>query len=120
MTSDAAQWRHQIRRLFMETVLIDLFAVPESSLAEFLQAAHFSAAIVRTQPGFVEGFVHERTAGESKVNVVTTAVWESESAMGAARQAVLAEFAQTGFNPPEIMKRLGVEMERSIYRRSSY
>jgi heme-degrading monooxygenase HmoA len=105
----------------METVLIDLFVVPESSLREFLEAAHFSAQTVRRQPGFVEGFVHERAAGEGKINVVTTAVWESESAMNEARAAVPAEFAQTGFNPSEVMKRLGVQMEqRAIYRRSSY
>jgi len=104
----------------MNTVLVDLFVVPESSLEEFLSAVHFSAKIVRRQPGFVEGFVHERTAGDGKVNVVTTAVWESERAMQEARQSVPAEFAKTGFNPPEIMKRLGVQLERAIYRRSPY
>jgi len=104
----------------METVLIDLFVVPEAALREFLDAAHFSARIVKKQPGFVEGFVHERTAGDGRVNVVTTAVWESESAMNEARQAIPAEFAKVGFSPPEIIKRLGVQMERSIYRRSCY
>jgi hypothetical protein len=44
----------------------------------------------------------------------------TESAMQAARQAVPAEFAKTGFNPPEIMKGLGVQIERAIYRRSPY
>ena len=101
-------------------MLVDLFVVPESSLEEFLRNVRFSARIVRQQPGFVEGFVHERTAGDGKVNVVTTAVWESEDAMQKARQAVPTEFAKTGFNPPEIMQRLGVQIERAIYRRSPY
>ena len=104
----------------METVLVDQFVVPQPSLQEFLKQVHFSASIVRTRPGFVEGFVHERITGEGRVNVVTTAVWASESAMNDARKSVAEEFSKVGFNPPEIMTRLGVQMERGIYRRSTY
>jgi heme-degrading monooxygenase HmoA len=104
----------------MEIVLIDQFTVPQSSLQEFLKQVHHSAGIVRTRPGFVEGFVHELTSGEGRTNVVTTAVWASESAMNDARKSIAEEFSKIGFNPPEIMTRLGVQIERGIFRRSPY
>ena len=37
-----------------------------------------------------------------------------------ARKSIAAEFASIGFNPPEIMKRLGVQIERGIYHRAPY
>jgi heme-degrading monooxygenase HmoA len=104
----------------VEIVLIDQFTVPQSSLQEFLKQVHYSASIVRTRPGFVEGFVHERTSGDGQVNLVTTAVWASESAMNDARKSIAEEFSKIGFNPPEIMTRLGVQIERGIFRRSPY
>ena len=104
----------------MEVVLIDQFRVPEAAIAEFLQQVRFSAERVRSQPGFVAGFVHQRVAGEGPVNVVTTAVWADQAALDAAKQSIAAEFARIGFNPPQIMQRLGIQMERGIYRRSAY
>ena len=104
----------------METILIDQFQVPESARAEFLKNVHFSAGIVKTRPGFVEGYVYERAADDGLVNVITTAVWASESAMQEARESIAAEFARIGFSPPQIMQRLGVQMQRAPYQRSAY
>jgi heme-degrading monooxygenase HmoA len=104
----------------VETILIDQFMVPQSAAAEFLQHVHFSAGIVKTRPGFVEGYVYQRAADDGQVNVITTAVWASESAMQAARQSIAAEFAGIGFDPPAIMRRLGVQMQRATYQRAPY
>lgn len=104
----------------MEIVLIDKFVVPEESLAAFLQAVRQSAAFLRTLPGFVEGFVYEKREGDSRHNVVTTAVWQDEEAYQNAKKAAAEGFKKIGFNPPEIMKSLRVEMERAVYRRSPY
>jgi heme-degrading monooxygenase HmoA len=104
----------------METVLVDQFVVPETAVEEFLKAAHFSAHIVKAHPGFVEGYIFKRKSGEGRVNVVTTAVWESQAAMEAARKSVAEEFEKVGFRPPEIMKSLGVQIERGIYERAPY
>ena len=54
------------------------------------------------------------------MNVITTAVWASESAMEEARKSVATEFAARGFEPPEIMQRLGVTMQRATYHRAPY
>lgn len=104
----------------METVLIDQFVVPESVVDEFLLQVHHSARIIRTRAGFVEGYVFRRTAGDGRVNVVTTAVWANRAAMEEAKQSIAAEFAKVGFNPPDIMKRLGVQIERGVYQRAPY
>jgi heme-degrading monooxygenase HmoA len=104
----------------METVLIDTFIVPEESKARFLEEVHKSASFLRTLPGFVEGYVYERTDGESRRNIVTTAVWKDEDAFQNARKNAAEGFEKIGFNPAEIMKDLKVEIERAVYRRSSY
>jgi|SRR5882672_4409728 len=59
-----------------ETVLIDKFIVPEEARAKFLEEVHRSAALLRTLPGFVEGYVYERTDGESRDNIMMSAAWK--------------------------------------------
>jgi heme-degrading monooxygenase HmoA len=104
----------------MQIVLIDTFIVPEKSKSEFSANVRRSAEFLRTLSGYVEGFVYEKTDGDSPYNFVTTAVWESEEAFGNARKAAAAHFQQIGFNPQQIVTRLEVEMKRAIYRRSPY
>ena len=104
----------------MEVILIDKFIVPQESKARFLTEVHKSATFLRTLPGFVEGFVYEKTDGESRHNVVTTAVWRDEGAFQNARKIAAEGFKKIGFNPPEIMKNLNVEIERAVYCRSPY
>jgi heme-degrading monooxygenase HmoA len=104
----------------MEVVLIDKFIVPEASKVEFLEAVRSSATFLRTLPGFVEGFVYEKTDGEGRHNVVTTAVWKDEDAFQDAKKSAAEGFKRISFNPPEIMKKLKVEIERGVYRRSRY
>jgi heme-degrading monooxygenase HmoA len=102
----------------VEVVLIDKFVVPEESKVAFLTEVRKSSAFLRTLPGFVEGFVYESSDGGSRHNVVTTAVWKDEEAYQNAKKSAAEEFQRIGFNPPEIMKKLKVEIERGVYRRS--
>jgi len=104
----------------MEAVLIDQFVVPEAAVEEFLRQVRFSANIVKTRPGFVEGYVYRRVTGDGQINVVTTAVWASQAAMEDAKKEIPTEFAKVGFSPPEVMKRLGVQIMRGLYERTAY
>lgn len=104
----------------MEKILIDLFTVPEDALAEFMAAVRILTPFLRSLPGFVEGHIHESTDGSGRYNVITTAVWANEDAYQAAKAAAQAEYRRLDFNPQEIVRRLGVQMERAEYRRSSY
>jgi heme-degrading monooxygenase HmoA len=104
----------------VEVILLDRFVVPEESKVAFLTDVRKSAALLRMLPGFVEGFVYEITDGGSRHNVVTSAVWKDEEAFQNARRRAAEEFQRIGFNPPEIMKRLKIEIERGVYRRSPH
>ena len=104
----------------MKIVLIDTFVVPEEFKARFLDEVHKSAAFLKTLPGFVEGYVFEKTDGESRRNIVTTAVWKDEEAFQNAKKAAADGFKKIGFSPAEIMRDLKVEIERAVYRRSAY
>ena len=76
----------------MEVLLIDKFIVPEESKAKFLEEVHKSAAFLRTLPGFVEGYVYEKTDGDSRNNVVTSAVWKDEEAFQNAKNSATEGF----------------------------
>lgn len=104
----------------MQIVLIDGFVVPQEAREEFLSRIQFSADHIKTLPGFVEGYVHERTSGDSWFDIVTTAVWESDGAFQNARKSVADFYQKAGFNPQDIMKRLGVRIERAEYHRKPY
>jgi len=104
----------------VEVVLIDRFIVPEESKMAFLTEVRKSSAFLRTLPGFVEGFVYENTDDGSRHNIVSTAVWKDEDAFQNAKKRAAEEFQRIGFNPPEIIKKLKVEIERGVYRRSPY
>ena len=49
----------------MQTVFIDTFTVPEESKAAFLVETRKIQSFLKTLPGFVEGFVYEKTAGDN-------------------------------------------------------
>ncbi len=104
----------------MEKVLIDTFIVPEDSRATFLEQARHIQTFIRTLPGFVDGYLYERKAGESRYNFMTTVVWQSEEAFENAKQAVASENQQRGYNPDEAARRLGIERVRAVYERSAY
>jgi len=104
----------------VEVVLIDKFIVPEESKVAFLTEVGKSAAFLRTLPGFVEGFVYENTDGGRCHTVVTIAVWRDEGAFQDAKKCAAEELQRIGLNPPEIMKKLKLKIERGVYRRSPH
>lgn len=104
----------------MEKVLVDASIVPEESRAEFLEGARRVQRFLKTLPGFVEGFLLERTDGESRYNFLTTAVWKDGDAFESAKRAVAQEFKRQGYDPVETRKKLKIESTRSAYERSPY
>jgi heme-degrading monooxygenase HmoA len=104
----------------MERVLIDIFIVPEPALPEFLEAARKLPPFLRSLPGFVDGWIYQKKEGPGRYNVVTTAVWASEAAYEAAKATAQEEYRRLGFNPQEVMNRLGVQIERGVFDRAPY
>jgi len=100
--------------------LIDTFIVPQEAKAEFIEAYERTAKILKTLPGFVEGYIYEKTDGSSQYNFLTTAVWKDEEAFKNAKQTISAEYQKLGINPKEIVEKLNIQQLRSIYTRSAY
>jgi hypothetical protein len=98
-----------------QKILIDIFAVPELGREEFLQRSRDNRLFLRTLPGFVQDFIFEKSGGPGRYNFVTLAVWKNAVALDAARIAVSAQYAKTGLNLIETLKRLGIEMDRAQY-----
>jgi hypothetical protein len=65
---------------------------------QFMQRLRLNRALIQTLSGFVRDCVFEQTGGPGKYNFVTMAVWESAAALDAARQAVYAAYAASGYN----------------------
>jgi len=104
----------------MQTVLIDKFKVPEESRTAFLETSRKIQSVLKTLPGFIEGFVYERREGAGRRDIMTTAVWETEDAYSNAKKAMAVRLQEHGLNPQEIMRRLNVQVERGVYDRSPY
>ena len=94
---------------------IDRFKVPAASREEFLSRVRTSNEVLRSLPGFVEDCFFEQrdAAGESKI--ITIAIWENQQAFASARASVQEHYKKIGFDPGEIIKRLGVEAEMDAY-----
>lgn len=104
----------------MQKILIDTFIVPDGSKSAFLEEVRKSSSFLRTIPGYVEGYIYEKTDGGSAYNVITTAVWASEEAFESAQRTAAANFEKIGFNPKEIIETLNVQMQRAVYERMPY
>jgi len=104
----------------MNIALVDSFIVPEANRDAFLQRVHQSAEILKSLPGFLEGHIYVKKAGDSELNVVTTALWKDEEAFKNAGVVMAGEYRKQGKAPTEIMKELGVRVSRGVYSRTAY
>ena len=104
----------------MEIVLIDAFVVPDESRAALLETSRAVQNVLKTLPGFVEGFVYEKRMGDGRHNIVTTAVWKDESAFESARAVVPIKLRELGIDPAGTMKALNVQIERGVFTRVAY
>jgi heme-degrading monooxygenase HmoA len=104
----------------MEIVLLDMFVVPDESKSALLETSRSVQDVIKTLPGFVEGYVYEKRVGDGRHTIVTTTVWKDESAFERARSAVPEQLRALGINLVEKMKELKVEIERGVYTRAPY
>lgn len=96
---------------------VDKFMVPDGAREEFLARVKATHEVLRRQPGFLRDFLLEQSGGPGAFNIVTMAEWESQAAVEQAKEAVGALHRQLGFNPHELMARLGIHADLANYRR---
>lgn len=107
MTSSLKNLNHIFR--------IDRFKVPAASREEFLSLIRTSNEVLHSLQGFVEDFSFEQVDVTSVSKIVTIAVWENQQSFTSAKASVQEHYKKIGFNPGEIIKRLGVEAEMDAY-----
>ena len=94
---------------------IDRFKVPAAAREEFLARVRTSNDVLRSLPGFVEDCFFEGRDASGNSKIVTIAIWENQQAFAAAKSSVQQHYAKIGFNPAEIIQRLGIEAEMDAY-----
>ena len=99
---------------------VDKFVVPQEARDAFLEKVRETHAILSRQPGFLRDLLLEQYAGPGKFNIVTLVEWQNEAANAAARTAVEAARADTGFDPQAFMARLNIEADMANYRSISH
>ena len=101
-------------------VLIDKFFIPRESKTEFVNRMKLNRDFIKNLPGFVGDHVYEHTDENGDFILVTVATWQSDEALNNAKEAVQREYQRINFNPPEMLNRLHIRMEREIYSELEY
>jgi len=107
-----------VKKSTMQVILIDRFVVPNAVKAQFLERMKISRDFIKTLAlsGFIEDSAYEEP-GETESHYVTIAVWQDEASIQKARQIVSQEYQKEGFNMPEFIKKLNIQMERGFYKK---
>ena len=101
-------------------VLIDKFFIPGESKTEFVTRMKLNRDFIKNLPGFAGDKVYEHTDEDGNFILVTVATWQSNEALNKAKEAVQREYQRINFNPPEMLNRLHIRMEREIYSELEY
>jgi hypothetical protein len=96
---------------------VDKFIVPEHVRDEFLSKVEMTHKLLKTLPGFLQDLVLEQTSRPGEFNFVTVVEWESDASMESARTVVAAMHEEIGFNPREVLPRLGIKADLANYWR---
>jgi len=100
----------------MKQIFIDKFIVPAQSKQEFLERVTINRNFIRNLNGFVKDEAYERIDEHGNFIFMTIAVWENETVLKKAKEAVQAEYKKEGFNIVEMFTRLKITMDRNIYK----
>ena len=103
----------------MQQIFIDKFIVPEKSKQEFLERVRINRNFIKHLNGFVNDNAYERTDENGNLIYITIAVWENETVLKKAKEAVQAHYKKEGFNISEMFERLHITMERNIYKEAA-
>jgi heme-degrading monooxygenase HmoA len=98
------------------TFRVDRFKVPAAARAEFMARSLSTHKLLRTLPGYVDDVLLEQPGDSDVLNIVTIVIWKDAEAFVSARAAAQEHYKKTGFNPGEVIKRLGIEADMTTYQ----
>ena len=107
---------HRLSNELQRIYRIDKFNVPIATRQEFVDRVNKTNEFLRTLPGFIQDFVLEQTGGPGEFNFITIVIWEDAEAIEAARKAVTAMYEEIGFNPQDLLDRLGIKADLANYQ----
>jgi heme-degrading monooxygenase HmoA len=96
---------------------VDKFVVPAHGRDEFLNRVAATHAVLRKQDGFVRDFILEQQSGPGEFNFVTFVEWASAADTERVAAAVAKLHAEIGFDPKELIARLGIKADIANYMR---
>ena len=94
---------------------LDRFVVPAAARAEFVSRILETHAFLRQQPVFVRDLLLEKSESPASTTIVTVAIWKDAQAVESAKGAVNAWRRQTGFDPAQLIRTLGIEADLGVY-----
>lgn len=97
-------------------IFIDKFTVPAAAVNEFLERVKMNRDLIKTLPGFIKDAAYSYTDTDGKLVFVTTAVWANKAVFEQARETVQAAYKKEGFDMPQMLKRLGITIDRGVYK----
>jgi hypothetical protein len=98
-----------------EICLVDKFLIPVTSIEEFFQRMRYNRNFIKNLPGFIKDEAYEQKDESGNLTIITVAVWQNQSSLDNAKNAILDEYRRIGFNPVEFYQRLNIKMERGLY-----
>lgn len=96
---------------------VDRFVVPAAAREEFLARVNDTHEILHTLPGFVRDLRLEQRSENGESVVVTLAEWEGADVVAAAKAVVAGRQRAKGFDPQELIARLGIRAEMGTFTR---
>ncbi len=99
-----------------QVFFIDKFIIPQQAKEEFMSRANYNRQFIKNLPGFLGDRAYRAIDASGNLLITTVAVWESEAALSKAREIVQAEYKRIGFDPAEMTRRLGITLDRGIYK----
>lgn len=99
-----------------QVFFIDKFVVPARAKEEFINRVNYNRAFIKNLPGFIGDNAYKSIDANGNMLITTVAVWEDETALNKAKEAVQAEYKRIDFDPIEMAKRLGITLDRAIYK----
>lgn len=96
---------------------IDKFIVPEAAKSAFSERSIIARDFLRSLNGFLGDAGYERMDENGNLIFVSVAVWRDHESLDNAREAMQAEYRRQGFDPASFMQKLGITIDRGIYKK---
>lgn len=94
---------------------LDHFVVPAAAMPAFTERLRLTQQALDTMPGCKQNLVLSRIGASGEYDIATLVEWESAEAVAAAKAAMQQRYADSGFDPAQFMRELGIRADMAAY-----